>query len=275
MAEASPVATPVPYDSVGELDKYLKMLEPADGNNTARARLIYARAELAEIRRKPDERKAELKEIADKFPPTDLSAPLLAVVGDSLFDAGDLGRAAELYTQLKDFYRKSPLVDTAYVGLGEIAFSKKNYQEALDLFSAGADQYSGAKLKEATTGKGKALLELGRYPEAKKVFELVAGMKEWRGESTAFAVYSLGDLEARQQHWPEAIAYFQRVFVLYQKYLPWVARSYVRSAESFDKLGKRPEAIKSLEEMLRNDKLKSFPEVNQAREMLRIWGVTV
>ena len=86
------------------------------------------------------------------------------------------------------------------------------------------------------------------------------------------SIYYLGEIEQRQNRWPEAISYYQRVFVAYQKYLPWAAKAYLHSAEAFDKLGKRPEAIAHLQEMLRNEKLKDFPETAQGRKMLADWG---
>jgi lipopolysaccharide biosynthesis regulator YciM len=99
-------------------------------------------------------------------------------------------------------------------------------------------------------------------------------MREWRGDATAFAVYSLGEVEARQGRWTEAIARYQRVFVAYQKYLPWVAKAYVRSAEGFDKLGRRSDAINSLKEMLHNEKLVASPEAAHARKLLEEWGAS-
>ena len=82
----------------------------------------------------------------------------------------------------------------------------------------------------------------------------------------------MGETEARQAKWPEAIADYQRVFVAYQKFLPWAAKSYLRTADAFEKLGKRTEAIAHLKEMLRNDKLKDFPETKEAEKRLQEMG---
>ncbi|SRR5579862_776489 len=266
-----PTPAPLPpYDAAAELDKQLAPLDKIP-NPTAKARLFYARAELAQLLKKPAERAKYFAEI-EKFKPEELSPVLLAQAGDDLLAKGEAERAATLYSELRDAYPKSDFLDYAYVGLGEIAFAQKNYTRALELFTYAADELAGSKVKDATVGEAKSCLELGNYDKARKLFEQIASVREWRGESTAYAVYSLGEVEARQQHWPEAIAYFQRVFVLYQKYLPWVAKSYIRSAEGFDKLGKRPEAVNHLKEMLRNPKLENFPETEQARRMLQQWG---
>ena len=158
------------------------------------------------------------------------------------------------------------------MGLGQFAYDAKEYQKALELFSKAADELAASKIKEATMGKARTLLALGRHAEAKKLFEQVASIREWRGESTAEAVYLLGVSEAEQGHLPEAIAHFQRVFVAYQKFLTWAAKAYLSSADAFEKLGKRPEAIAHLQEMLRNEKLRALPEAKEAEKRLQDWG---
>ena len=266
---ASP--SPPPYDPVAELDKQMApLLEEA--NATGHARVLYAQAELATLRKKQVEHDRLIGEIAATYKPADLSPLLLAQVGDYLLAKGEKEQAGIFYSELKDYFPKSDYLDFAYVGLGEIAFGKKDYGTALELFTSGADDFAGSRIKEATIGKAKTLLELGRYEEARKLFEQIASVREWRGESTAYAVYSMGQIEEREGHWAEAIAHYQRVFVLYQRYLPLVAKAYINCAGSFEKLGKREEAASHLKEMLRNEKLQGFPETEQARQMLAQWG---
>jgi len=274
VATVAATPEPPPYDPWEELDKQIKPLEE-NANATAKARLLYARSELDKLKKKTLEADDLYDQIANTFKPEDLSPVLLAQIGDFLAEHGKSDRASVMYTLLKIDYPKSDYLDYAYVGLGEIAFTAKKYDQALELFNEAVDKYAGAKIKEATIGKANTLMELAKYDEAKKLFEEVAGMREWRGESTAYAVYSLGEVEARQGHWAEAIAHYQRVYVAYQRYLPWVAKSYLHSAESFEKMGKRKEAISSLHEMLRNEKLENLPEAGQARKLLEKWGATV
>jgi len=271
----SPTVTPAPlppHDAVAELNKQLEPLR-ADANATAQARILYASAELAALRKKKDEHDKAIAGVAARFKPEELSPLLLAQAGDCLLAKGESDRAAMFYSELKDCYPRSSYLDFAYVGLGEIAFGKKDYQTALQLFTDGADNFAGSKVKEATIGKAKTLLATGKYEDARKLYDQIATVREWRGESTAYAVYSLGQIEEQQSHWAEAIAYYQRVFVLYQRYLPWVAKAYVSSAECFEKQGKRQEAVDHLKEMLRNEKLQNFPEIQKARQMLEKWGV--
>jgi tetratricopeptide (TPR) repeat protein len=278
---ATPVATPAPatppplppYDAVAE---FKKQIEPLAGstNATGKARLLYAESELLKLLKKDKEVQAIYTEMADRFHAADLSPVLLALVGDHLLSKGEGAKAAACYDRMREDFPKSDYLDYAFVGLGELALAAKDYPKALELFSHAADDLAGSKIKDATIGKARALLELKRYAEAKKLFEQVAGVREWRGESTALAVYYLGEIEERQGHYAEAIAHYQRVFVAYQKFLPWAAKAYIHGAESFDKLGKRTEAVGHLKEMLRNEKLKDFPETTQARKLLGDWGVS-
>ena len=267
-----PAATPPPYDAYAELAKQVAPLEDST-NTTTKARLLYAKIELAKLIKKQDDADKMYLEMADRFKPEDLSPYLLTQIGDFLLFRGDHEKAAGFFQKLKDDYPKSDYLDYAYVGLGEVAFAKKDYPQALELFTDALDKIgASSKVKEATVGKAKTLLALKQYPEAKKLFEQVASVREWRGESTAFAVFSLAEIEAQQGKYAESIALYRRVFVAYQKYLPWVAKSYLKAADSFDKMGKRQDAIDNLKEMLRNEKLVKFPETEEAKKKLAEWG---
>jgi TolA-binding protein len=272
-AAPAEAAEPPPFDPFAELDKWLKPLEE-NASPMIKARLLFARAEMASIKKQDAQRDKMLLEMSERFKPEELSPPLLALVGDFLLAKGETDRATILYEKMREDFPKSDYLDVAYVGLGEIAFAKKDYAKALQLFSDALDKVTASmKMKEATLGKARTLLELGKFDDAKKLFEQVASIREWRGDATAQAIYQLGEIEARQFRYNEAIAYYRRVFVAYQKYLPWVARSYLKAAETFEKMGKRQDAINNLREMLRNERLQPLPEFQQAQRQLRDWGV--
>ena len=128
------------------------------------------------------------------------------------------------------------------------------------------------RMRDLTVGKAKSLLALNRLDDAKKLFQEIAAMREWRGEATAIAVFSLGEIEMKSNHLPEAIAYYQRVFVAYQKFLPLVAKAYIQSADCFKQLGKNQEALNTYKELLRNEKLRLFPETEIARKAVEAAG---
>jgi len=265
---ASPVASPeaAPVDPGAELDALLGGAE-TDSSPIAKARIFFAKSELARLRKQLPLEEKNLQAIADGFKPGDLSPMIIAQVGDYLLEKNQNDKAQDFFHHLMDDFPKSNLQDFAYNGLGEIAYRQKQYDKALKYFTDAVDK-AGAeqKLKDVTVGKAKTLLALGKLDEAKKIFEQIASIREWRGEATAFSVYSLGEIAQQQNRLPEAIASYQRVYVAYQRYLPWVAKAYVKSAECFDKLGKTQEAMNTCREMLRNDKLAKFPETDIARK---------
>lgn len=268
-ADASPSPAP---DPGAELDALLASSE-GEPSATAKARILYAKAELARLRRQPVEEEKNIAEIAKDFKPEDLSPVLLGRVGDYFFAQNKLDKATPFYERLIDDYPKSENIDFAYNGLAQVALAKKEFQHALKYFTDGTDKIAAStKLKDITLGKAKTLMAMERFVEAKKIFEQVASVREWRGESTAFAVFSLGEIEVKRSHWAEANAYFQRVYVGYQKFLPWVAKAYVRSGECFEKLGKQQEAANTYRELLRNEKLASFAEAAEAKEKLEAMG---
>jgi TolA-binding protein len=265
------VATPS-TDPGAELDALLGSSEK-DESPTARVRVIFAKAELARLRKQPAEEEKNIARIANEFKPDDLSPVLLGRTGDYLVSKQKLDQAATFYQRLMDEYPKSENVDFAYNGLGEIAYQKHDLPKALRYFTDGTEKIAAAqKLKDLTVGRAKTLLAADQLDQAKKAFEQVASVREWRGESTAFSVFSLGEIEAKRGHWPEANAYFQRVYVAYQKFLPWVAKAYIRSGESFEKMGKTQEAVNTYRELLRNEKLSNFAEAAEARQRLQALG---
>lgn len=267
---AGPSVSLAPWDAPAELETLIAPLD-AMADATGSPRLDYARVELQGLLKKPEEeREVLLRKIASSKPEV-LSPQLLALAGE-FYEGKKLGKEAELYyNYLKDNYLKSVWLDWAYCGLGNLALGRGDAQGALELYTKALENYTGSKVRDSMMGRGMALLELGRGAEAKKLFEQVAGTREWRGETTAKAVYYLGRVEERENRLAEAVAFYQRVFVGYQKYVPWVEKAYVQAALCFEKLGKRPEAVRHLQEVLRNEKL-GFEVKNEARKMLRQWG---
>jgi TolA-binding protein len=259
-------------DSGAELDCLLA--SPANEDSaTARARILFAKAELGRLRRQPEGEEKNIAQIAETFKAEDLSPLLLGKAADYLLSKDRFEPATKFYQRLRDDFPKSQMVDFAYNGLGEIAYQKKDYRKALREFSDGTERIAAPqKLKNMTVGRAKTLLALGKLDEAQKGFEQVASVRDWRGEATAFSVYSLGQIAARRGKWAEANAYFQRVYVGYQKFLPWVAKAYIASGESFEKLGKKQEAANTYRELLRNDKLTNFAEATEARKRLQALG---
>jgi tetratricopeptide (TPR) repeat protein len=236
---------------------------------TARARIIYAQSELARLQKKPDIEQGLLLQIAKQFSPDDLSPIMLGQMGDALVAAGQLQQAMPFYNQLLDAYDNSPVVDYAYNGLGRIAYDQKDYLTAERYYGKALDKgLAAAKQKDITLGQAQTLLALKRPTEAQAYFEQVASNRAWRGEATAISVLSLGEIQMDAGKFAEANAFYQRVFVAYQKYPAVQAKAYLRSGQAFEKLGKMTEAVNTYTEMLHNPNLATFPEAVDAQKRL-------
>jgi TolA-binding protein len=148
----------------------------------------------------------------------------------------------------------------------------------------GEDQAAQKDFKKAAASflaAGDALLALAPddaayFADARALFTKVAQGKEWRGEPTARAVFSMGEVERAQSHLPEALAYYQRTFATWMHYPHWSAQAYLRAAECMEKLGKRDFAIRHLQEMVSKvERYGKLPEYQEAKKQLRAWGQKV
>ncbi len=239
----------------------------------ARARLLFTHAEIAAARGENDRAAGLLFEVATGFAPEELPPGILGKVGDALLARGQPELAREFFERLVATHERSEFADFGHVGLGEIALAEGRPGVALTHFDAAIEQ-AGArfKLKEATLGRARARLALGDADGARELFEQVAANRAWRGEATAEALFQLGEISARRagrDDLAKAQAHYQRVYLSYKRYPLWVARSYLRSADTFVALGKTQEAIDTLNRMLSFAPLRARPEAEEARERLR------
>ena len=264
-----PSPTPLaPYDSEADFAKYLN-----EGNigatPLAKARLRFALGQLAGFSKKPDHQKELMASIYKDFSADQLSAMLLSECGQIALQQGQTDKAEGFFKELMNSFPKSDLLEYAYCGMGQVYLAKNQPAEALKWFDDAVEKASAdATLAQVTYGKGEAMLAQGKFDEAKKIFEQVASTKEWRGEITAKALMSLGELEEKRGKPDAAIQYYQRVFVAYQRYPSVVIPAYIKAADAFIKLNKPQDAAKDLRDMLSKPRLASSPLAEQARKKL-------
>ena len=263
----------------GDAAKAVALLEPALADategNLGPAQLALG---LAYLRiGKPEPAVTILEKAAKSFAGEPQEADASALLGDATRRIGKVDEAKKSYQRAKE-------VDGESVN-GRYAAARLSELEGEAAESAG----DYAKAAASYLSAGDALLALGSedsayLTDARALFEKVAKGpdlektkgKSWRGEPTARAVFSMGEIERARGMLPEAIAYYQRTFVSWLKYPQWPARAYLRAAECMDKLGKRAFAIRHLREMVRKvDKFGKLPEYEQAKKQLRAWGENV
>lgn len=252
----------------------LLLPETENPGPTARARVRFAQAELAARLRQPEQQTRELDALLAEFAPEVLPAGLLGRLGDHAAESGRVELARSLYARIVEHHAASEFADFGYAGLGALELQAGRPAEALRWFEWAVDRAGArAKLREVTLGRGRALLELGRWEEARDVFQTVAANRQWRGACTAESVFALGEILYRKGgdgNLAQAQAHFQRVYLTYRKFVPWAVRAYVRSADTFEQLGQRREAIATLRELLRDPELAGAPEAATAAAQLAL-----
>ncbi len=280
----------VPLSLEDELEKILAPLAALD-SPTVRARLDFTRAQLAMRLKKSAAAKELYASILKHSRPSDLSPPLLAMIGEAMLEDNRGEQARALFRQIVEYAAGSNFTDVAWRGLGELAFREKEYAAALEYFGRAADPLgSGNRLKEAGLGKARCLLALGqqhaeagqereavqRLKEAGEQCDLILSTRAWRGEAYAESLWCKAQAEEilagladedrlRQQHLEASVIYCQRIFIAYQKYPDWMARAYLQAGELLERLGKPGEALLYYQEMLANPRLKGHPSLELTR----------
>lgn len=229
---------------------------------TAQARAIFVQSEIAGLRKNEKLRDELLGSIASNYAPDQLPPGILGKVGDTLLAQGQPELAKKFYEEIIARHPRSVFADYGYVGLGEIALLDGDGADALGRVNAAID-VAGAryKLKEATIGRARAYMLLGSLDRAQELFEQVASNRAWRGESTAESLFHMGEIALRRgtpEDLAKAQAHFQRIYLSYKRFAPWVAKAYVRSAETFEKLGQPVEALTTVNRMFTEERLRPF-----------------
>jgi len=274
-AGADGVKPPAPTaDQIAQHVESLLMTPETRENPTVKARVWFTESEVASFRKNNPLRDELLGRIGDQIPPEALPPGLLGCVGDLLLEQGKLDQAKAFFTAIVLRFPRSIYADFGYVGLGELAYRKGDYDTALTQFSNAIDR-AGARFKllDATLGRAKTLLAKGKLDEAKELFEQIASNRQWRGPATAQSVYSLGEILLKRggsENLAEAQANFQRVYISYKKYTDWVARAYISSGETFEKLGQLKEALATYREMVRDKRFADYPELEQAKARISV-----
>ncbi len=243
---------------------------PTNDRTIAVARLYFAQAQLSALYQQPDQVNHYYQLIAQQFPPTELSATLLALTGENCLTHGSIARAETFFDFLIQSHRTSEYADHGFAGLATLRLEQKNFAAALVL-CAEALKYNFIKHKECSLRliRGQALAELRQFTEAKKEFEFVAQTKAWRGEGTARSLYWLGLIEERQNHTAEAVAYYRRCYQGWKRHAEWSAKAYWGTARLLaQQLHQPAEASSVIQEMLSHDFIKKTPEAQYAENLL-------
>ena len=252
-------------------------------NPTATARIFYAQARLSQLlyrASRTDRSDLLLKGIATNYAadPSVLSPTLLSVCGDILLQDGDLDAAQAMYKRLNDSYKDSLFSDAGPLGLGNVALARKQPEEALKIFEDILVNNKGtSKFKETTLGKLQALVDLGRFDDARALAKNIVGDKMFHGEMAGKANLMLADsyrVEAAQAapgapqndllH--QAYAAYKVICISYQSLPEICAEAYWQAAETAKTLNEYGLASEDLRTLMNHPKLQNTKRGKEAKE---------
>jgi len=243
-------------------------------NPTATARIFYAQARLSQLlyrTSRTDRSDLLLKGIATNYAadPAVLSPTLLSVCGDILLEDGNLDAAQALYQRLTERYKDSLFSDAGPLGLGNVALARKQPEAALKMFEDTLANNKGtSKVRETTLGKLQALIDLGRFDDARTLAKNIVGDKMFRGEMAGKANLMLADsyrVEAAQAPagaaqndlLRQAYAAYKVICISYQSLPEICAEAYWQAAETAKTLNEYDLAAEDLRTLMNHPKLQN------------------
>lgn len=230
---------------IDELDKQLverltKIAGP-DANATAKARIFYARARLAQWLERDDRCWLFLKGniVINAKDLSVLSPQLLSKGAEALLKLGDVDDAARMFQRLKDQHG-AKFGNVASIGLGNAALARKKPEEALKIFNGVLEnQPAPTEITDATIGKLQALVDLNKDDEAMKLAIEVLPNEAFKGESSARVYLMLGGLyEKKAAAGGDAKEFLQKALGIYQRVLVAYPGSPELSEEAFRRADK-------------------------------------
>ena len=237
-------------------DEYAKELRAryeralASQRLTLAARLAWAEAQILPA----DQQARQLAIFAGRFKSEYLGAETLVWLGRAWIENGMPESGIPHLELLLEKYPDSRHVPEAHMLLSQQAIENKAYDVAL--LHADAVLNNAAEIEyilEATFCRAEALLGLKRHGEAISDYNAILANRAAPRRLKPEALLGIAACMEAQQEYAQAVAYYQRVYVLYGAYKKAVIQAYLRSGHCFEKLGDKPAALKTYQEFLASD----------------------
>ncbi len=241
-----------PRDSDDYLTEVRKRYQKAlsGGRLTLASRLAWAEAQML-----PEEEQShQLVIFSGRFKTDYLGAETLTWLGRAWIENGMPANGIPNLELMLEKYPDSRNVPEAQTLLAQQAIENKEYVTAL--LYANAVLNNAAEIQyilESTFCRAEALLGLERYGEAISDYNAILANRAAPRRLKPEALLGIGACMEAQQEFSQAIAYYQRVYVLYGAYRKAVVQAYLRSGACFYKLGDTTAALQTYREFLNSD----------------------
>ncbi len=219
----------------------------SSGRLTLAARLAWAEARLLPA----DQQARQLAIFSGRFKSDYLGAETLVWLGRAWIENGMASSGTPHLELLLERYPDSRHVPQAQTLLAQQALENDDYVTALGLAIAVLENAAEIEyVLEATFCRAEALLGLKRYGEAISDYNAILANRAAPRRLKPEALLGIAACMEAQHEYAQAIAYYQRVYVLYGAYTKAVIQAYLRSGDCFEKLNDKPAALNTYREFL-------------------------
>ena len=204
-----------------------------------------------------------------RFVPLEAQDPdTLARVGIVLVDRG-YDSADDYFEHLLTEYPQRFERAAAYHGKAKLAAQHMRFPEAQRWLLRFLEETPTHPLAaQARLLAAEVLTTQGLYAAASETLNEILALKEMRGRPHAKALAGLAQIESEQGNPKRAIPYWQRIYTLYRAYPELIAQAYWESAQLFSAIEDHIAARNTIEEMLRDARLRPFPSYAAAQAAL-------
>lgn len=240
----------------------------ADGQKTLATRSLWALA-IAFQKTDPAKAQALLVEAAATADVTTINPWLLADFANAAVSAGNLTQAEGLYHALLKWNPRSRYKDRALAGLADLALGRADQPTALKYFERFERETEGSLLSgKVRLARAKLYRGQNEKDQAKATLETLLADKPTNGQVKAEALIELGEILLEEKEYGKAIAYFQRIYVMYNRWPAFVAKAYLLSGFAFEKLDDKESALKTYREMVAREELAGSAETVEAKKRI-------
>lgn len=184
----------------------------------------------------------------------------LAKVGIVLVDRG-YESADDYFEQLLNEYPKRFERAAAYYGKAKLAAINERLDEARRWLIRFLEETPTHPLAaDARLLAANILTRQGVYAAAREALNEILQIKEMRGRPHARALAGLARIEMEEDNAKRAIPYWQRIYTLYRAYPEIVIEAYWESAQLFEAIDDPIAARNTVAELLRDERLKAYPQ---------------
>ncbi|MEM1294628.1 MAG: tetratricopeptide repeat protein [Verrucomicrobiota bacterium] len=247
----------------------------ADGKKTLELRAAWAESKLT---RRENELLAnhQMTRASELIDPEIHNPQIIADCADAALATDSLTIAEKLYTDLRKWHPNSYHKARAYAGLGYIAKAQGKNIEAIAQFEKfEKEAISSIELPDVILAKAEIQVEEGLTGNAKKALEGLLEEKAVSSQNKAKALLGLGDLLVTDKQDSKAVAYYERLYVVYGRYRDLVAKAYLRRGQALERMDQPREAFQVYRELSQREDLRDFPEALTAEKRANVLEPTL